>query len=87
MKADESIATNDIHKALKSDNWTEAEKCVIRWQFRLYGSFYFQLFEAIQLADYLNIEKLRKGFPNEVEGFLAWRDGDLGNKIDNLIGL
>jgi hypothetical protein len=80
-------ANPKVHEALNSDAWTEAEKCVIRWQYNHYGHFYSRLFEAIKSADYINIQRLRLGFPDEVEGFLQWREGDLGQKIDDEIGL
>lgn len=38
------------------------------------GSFYTTLFTAIQLADSENLEKLSKGFPEEVIAFRTYRD-------------
>ena len=76
-----------IDAVLASADWTAGEKAVIKFQFNMWGHFYTSLFETLQHADFINMEKLRKGFPDEVEGFLAWREGDLGQRIDETIGL
>jgi len=62
-------------------NLTEVERRVIEWQFRLCGDFRSALWNAIKYADDGNLERLRIGFPDEVEGFLCyqrvpgwWRD-------------
>lgn len=70
-----------IADALTSDAWTVAEKCVIKWQFGLYGHFHTQLFELITLADDNNLSRLRMAYPAEVEGFLLWNRGDLGKRL------
>lgn len=51
---------------LKDYGFTDEEIVIVRWQLNDYGDFYKSLIEAIVRADYLNIEKLRKGFPVEV---------------------
>ena len=56
-------------------------KAVLKWQFRLYGSFFTALFDAIKLADDGNLERLRLGFPVEVTGFIEWNRGSLAEKL------
>jgi hypothetical protein len=81
-------------EAIASGEFTASEIAVIKWQYNLYGSFYTSLFEAFGHADRENIERLQKGFPDEVIGFRTWR-GDFGSslgdelasKIDEAIGL
>ena len=70
-----------IGAMLTSDEWTEAEKSVIKWQFRLLGDFRTALFEAITLADDKNLVRLAMGFPYEVSGFMAWNRGGLGKRL------
>ncbi len=45
------------------------------------GSFYTRLFQAIQVADGVNTEKLRTGFPEEVEAHVRYvtEDGYASN--------
>ena len=42
------------------------------FQFGMNGPFFKSLFVAIGKADENNIEKLRKGFPEEVDGYLLF---------------
>ena len=44
----------------------------LEFQFRWSGSFYTHLFGAIQQADHKNLEKLAKGFPEEVDAYKTW---------------
>ena len=55
------------------DNLEPYELAVFKWKHNLYGHFYTALFDAIKLADDSNLNKLIKGFPNEVEGFNKFR--------------
>ena len=55
---------------------TEQEKLVIQWQFRLCGSFYTALWNAIKQADEENLDRLALGFPDHVAGFRAWAYSD-----------
>ena len=66
---------------LTSDEWTEAEKFVVKWQFRLLGDFRTALIQAIMLADDRNLEQLALGFPDEVAGYRAWAYGGLGRRL------
>lgn len=66
---------------LRSPDWTEAEKLVVRWQFGLLGDFRQALMVAIARADDINLAKLSEGFETEVTGFLAWSRGDLATRL------
>ena len=70
-----------IGELLASDQWTAAEKWVIKWQYRLLGDFNTALATAIVRADDTNLFKLGLGFPDQVHGFLAWSRGDLGERL------
>ena len=73
--------TISIGVMLSSSEWTTAEKCVIKWQFRLLGHFRRALFQAIAMADDDNLELLSRGFPDEVAGYKAWTRGDLATRL------
>lgn len=45
----------------------------LEFQFRQTGKFFTLLFEAISNADEINVELLRKGFPEEVDAVHAWQ--------------
>jgi len=49
------------------------ERCIFEWQYRKMGSFKKALMEAICLADDDNIELLKLGFPDEVNGFIKYK--------------
>lgn len=74
-----------IHEALASPDWTDAEKWVLKWQWQkllgLLGGFETALAEAIMRADEGNLARLRLGFPDQVDGFLAWSRGDLARRL------
>ena len=61
-----------------SINWqayhtcSEAEKFIVEWKFGMTGGFKMALLETIARADTENLEKLRAGFPAEVEGYLKY---------------
>ena len=75
----------ELTSVLESDEFTEADKCAIRWQYDLYGGFFKALYDAIARADYFNTEKLRLGFPDEVQGYLNWTQGDLYERIERFL--
>lgn len=52
-------------------NLTEAEFLFCKFQYRMEGSFFTRLIEAIMKADRPNTEKLRLGFPELVE--VVWK--------------
>lgn len=70
-----------IREILSSPKWTEAEKAVVKWQFRMNGSFFSALWEAIKYADDFNLARLHIAFPIEVEGFRQWTRGDLAQRL------
>ena len=70
-----------INEILQSDQFTAGEKWIVQWQFRLLGDFNKALVEAIMRADDNNLQRLRNGFPDEVQGFLAWNRGDLAERL------
>jgi hypothetical protein len=51
---------------------TKGEEFIVKWQYRMLGDFKTALIEAICLADSQNLERLRLGFPDEVEGYLNY---------------
>ena len=73
---------SDVGKFLaEGSGWTNAEKAVIKWQFKLNGDFRTALWEAIKRADEGNLDRLALGFPDEVYGFRQWSQGDLGIRL------
>ena len=48
------------------------EKELIDWQYRLCGDFRRALWESICRADDNNLERLRLGFPDMVEGYIRY---------------
>lgn len=70
-----------IGRFIESPDWSDAEKWVIKWQFRLLGDFQTALAEAIARADDNNLRLIAFGFPNQVEGFLSWNRGDLADRL------
>lgn len=67
--------------ALASDEWTESEKAVLRWQFRMNGDFFTALWDAICKADHNNQYRLSLAFPVEVHGYRQWAYEDLGERF------
>lgn len=70
-----------LREILLGNQFTEAEKAVVKWQFGLNGGFYRALWGAIITADDKNLVKLAFSFPEEVTGFLAWSRGDLAKRL------
>lgn len=50
----------------------EIERALVEWQFRLAGDFKTALWGAIKMADDGNLERLRLGFPVEVQGYIKF---------------
>lgn len=71
----------EINAVLEGSEFTDIEKDVIRWQFRLLGEFDLALWRLIALADKNNLRKLALGYPDEVDGFCMWACGDLGARL------
>lgn len=70
-----------IREFLADPHETASAKAVVKWQFGLYGDFYTTLWNAIKMADEENLGRLHKGFPTEVEGYLAWTRGGLATEL------
>lgn len=74
-----------IYRFLQSDDWTESEKWVIKWQYNkslnLLGGFETALAEAICQADENNLALLYRGFPDQVTGYTQWTRGGLGRRL------
>ena len=70
-----------IREFLADPNETAQAKAVVKWQWRLYGDFYTALWNAIKMADEDNLGRLHKGFPVEVEGYIAWTRGGLAKDL------
>jgi len=76
-----------LDKLMESKELTDGEKIYIKdCQFHLGGSFSNALFEAIARADNENLNKLASGFPQEVQGFLAWARGNLHARASKIAG-
>jgi hypothetical protein len=55
---------------------------LIKWQFKAHTSSFFEaLWEAISMADTVNLARLERGFPEEVHAFIRWAHGNLGNEL------
>lgn len=67
--------------ALESDEWTEGEKMILRWQYRELGGFWTHFFEALCRADDVNLDHLHRAFPSVVDAMRSWRYGDLGERL------
>ncbi len=50
-----------------------AERFIWRWRRGKMSGFRQALIDVIKKADIHNLEKLRKGFPDEVEGYVSYR--------------
>lgn len=50
------------------------ERAVFEWQDGMCGGFQQRLMDTIASADGSNLARLALGFPNEVEGFLQFRE-------------
>lgn len=57
---------------IKFDNLTEEEMFIVRWQYRMLGSFETALIECIKMADDKNLLNLSCGFPIEVLGYMKY---------------
>lgn len=71
----------EVGAILRSEDLTEGEKIIVKWQFRILGDFQTALMEAIGRADDDNLERISRGFPDHVSGFMAWSRGGLGQRL------
>ena len=54
------------------DNLTPGERFIVEWQFGISGDFKRSLAAAMTSADTVNLNKMREGFPNEVEAYINY---------------
>jgi hypothetical protein len=73
--------TKTIGEFLESPDWSESDKWVIKWQYRMLGGFETALKEAICHADYGNLTRLALGFPIQVRGYVDWTQGNLARRF------
>lgn len=79
-----SATHEQIRAILSSNAWTESEKWVVMWQFRLLGDFETALAAAITRADTYNLIRLEQGFPDQVRGYRAWAFNEPYNLAEKL---
>lgn len=76
-----------LKKIMESQELTSGEKkYIFEWQYHFGGHFSHALFEAIARADIYNRAKLALGFPEEVQGYVAWTEGDLYVRASRIAG-
>ena len=66
---------NQISSILNSDQFDEAEKWIVKWQYNRLGDFQKALANAITRADDDNLESLALGFPMQVNAYRRWALG------------
>lgn len=77
------MTADGLAKIMNSSKLTQGEKkYIFDFQYHHGGSFSTALFEAIARADETNLYRLSKGFPAEVQGFIAWTRGDLHERAE-----
>jgi hypothetical protein len=57
----------------ESNDLSDVERIILRWQLDDYGDFHKALWQAMLRADEDNLAKLEQGFPREVAALQAWR--------------
>ncbi len=60
------------------------ERRYLEFQFNKASGFFTALFIAMEKADDDNLEKMRLGFPEEVDALKRWRYGDLAEAADKI---
>lgn len=72
----------DIRNAIQRHQHEPGVESLIKWVCKWHkSSFYEALWEAIAKADETNLEKLERGFPDEVAAFHDWHYGDLADQL------
>jgi len=62
--------------------FTDGERSYLKFQFRMSGGFWTQMWEAMHRADPENLARLSLAFPEEVAALRAWRVGDLAQRFE-----
>ncbi len=70
-----------VSAALDSDDWTEGEKRVLRWQWGLMGGYWTAFFEAAMRADDGNLDALARAYPGVISALRSWKFGNLGTRF------
>jgi hypothetical protein len=69
-------------EAWAADRYRTGTELFDKFQKGRTGSFYTLLFQAMKIADDINLQRLSLGFPGEVCAFKAWKFGDEGEYQD-----
>lgn len=76
-----------LKKIMESAELTQGEKdYIFDNQYHHAGHFMTAIWEAIARADENNLRRLRMGFPEEVDAYLAWARGDLHERASRIAG-
>lgn len=68
--------------------YNDAVRELYFWQYSNTRCFHNMLFDLMQKADHINIERIAVGFPEEVEAFRDWcKASDCGNELFRQHGL
>lgn len=65
----------EVIKTLK-DGLSTGEKLFAEYLFNMSGGFYDEFFSAAMIADNKNLEKLAKGYPEEIEALRRYKNED-----------
>jgi hypothetical protein len=71
MDAVEQLGLADV-RLQEAENVMSGYDLFLEFQYNQSGGFFSTLFMAIQLADFENLARLEKGFPEEVDAFRRW---------------
>lgn len=66
-----------IAAALASDDWTDGEKMVLKFQWGKLEGFYTSLIDTMLMADPIDLYRFYSGFTSLTVAVRDWRDGDL----------
>lgn len=81
------MTRNGLKKIRESTELTQGEKdYILDFQFGYGGDFMRSLWQAIGMADRTNLARLRLGFPEEVDAYVAWTNGDLYQRASRIAG-
>ncbi len=76
-----------LNKIMDSQLLSQGEKdYIFDEQYHNAGDFMIAIWEAIARADSGNLARLRSGFPEEVDAYIAWTQGDLYERASEIAG-
>ena len=70
-----------IAAALASDDWTDGEKMMLKFQWGKLGGFYTSLIKTMLLADPENLCRFHGGFASLTIAVKNWKAGDLADRF------